>query len=112
MVKHMAFKARLRSFLYGNNNSEGPLRDAEQCTFGQWITDRRFGAYRHVPEMATLDQQHRYIHDQANHLMDIFRAGRQAEAQAGFAEVQHTADYIVTLLQTIEARVRTAAVGS
>ena len=108
MVKHLAFKARLRSFLYGNNNSEGPLRDPEQCTLGQWITERRRGAYRLVPDMSELDQQHRFIHQQANELMDQFRAGQQAQAQAGFAEVQRTADHITGLLQTIEAQVRTA----
>lgn len=108
MVKHLAFKARLRSFLYGNNNSEGPLRDPEQCTLGQWIAERRREAYRLVPAMNELDHQHRYIHQQANRLMDQFRSGQEAEAQAGFAEIQRTSDHITTLLQTIEAQVRTA----
>jgi len=108
MVKHLAFKARLRSFLYGNNNSEGPLRDPEQCTLGQWITERRREAYRLIPEMNDLDQQHRYIHQQANELMDQFRRGQEVQAQAGFANVQRTADHITALLQTIEAQVRTA----
>jgi hypothetical protein len=108
MVKHLAFKARLRSFLYGNNNAEGPLRDPEQCVLGQWINERRRGAYRQVPGMDALDQQHRHIHQQANQLMDMFRAGQPEQAKAGFADVQHTADIITGLLQTIEARVRTS----
>jgi len=107
LVKHLAFKARLRSFLYGNNAAEGPLRDPEQCVLGQWISERRQGAYRWVPEMTLLDQQHRHIHQQANQLMDLFRAGQPDQAKAGFTEVQHTADIITQLLQTIEARVRT-----
>lgn len=111
MVKHLAFKARLRSFLYGNNNSEGPLRDPEQCSLGQWIAERRRGAYQWVPAMADLDQQHRHIHRQANQLMDTFRTGRQAEAQAGFADVQHTAAHIVQLLQAIENQVQAAEIG-
>lgn len=108
MVKHLAFKARLRSFLYGNNSAEGPLRDPEQCVLGQWIHERRRGAYRQVPEMGALDQQHRLIHQQANQLMDLYRAGQPDQAKAGFADVQHTADSIMQLLQTIEARARTA----
>lgn len=112
MVKHLAFKARLRSFLYGNTASEGPLRDPDLCMLGQWIADRRRGAYAQVPEMATFDAEHRHIHQQANQLMDMHLAGRRAEAQAGFAEVQHTAEVMVVLLQTIEARVRTAGISN
>ncbi|MGI4834021.1 MAG: CZB domain-containing protein [Janthinobacterium lividum] len=112
LVKHLAFKARLRSFLYGNNSAEGPLRDPAQCVLGQWIAERRRGAYRRVPEMDALDEQHRHIHQQANQLMDLFRAGQPDKAKAGFADVQHTADVIMQLLQTIEASARTATVDS
>lgn len=108
LVKHFSFKARLRSFLHGNGNEEGPLRDPDQCSLGQWITERRQGAYRNLPEMRELDQQHRLIHQQANRLMDLHLAGHQEEAQAGFGEVQALADHILAMLQTIEAKLRTA----
>ena len=103
----MSFKARLRSFLYGNGKEEGPLRDPDQCSLGQWITERRQGSYAHVPEMRELDQRHRNIHEHANRLMDMHLAGRRDEALAGFAQVQREAETIVTLLQTIEAKLRT-----
>ena len=108
LVKHFSFKARLRSFLHGNGNEEGPLRDPDQCSLGQWIAERRQGAYQHLPEMRELDQRHRLIHAQANRLMDLHLAGRGEEAQAGFGEVQVLADGILTLLQTMEAKLRTA----
>ena len=108
LVKHFSFKARLRSFLHGNGNEEGPLRDPDQCSLGHWITERRRGAYRHVPEMGELDRQHHFIHQQANRLMDLHLANRREEAQAGFNEVQAIADDMVVLLQTIEAKLRTS----
>lgn len=108
LVKHFSFKARLRSFLHGNSNEEGPLRDPDQCSLGHWITERRQGAYRHLPEMRELDRQHRLIHQQASRLMDLHLAGRQEEALAGFSEVQAIADHTVVLFQTIEAKLRTA----
>ena len=70
LVKHFSFKARLRSFLHGNSNEQGPLRDPDQCSLGQWIAERRQGAYQHLPEMSQLDLKHRLIHQQANLLMD------------------------------------------
>lgn len=107
-VKHFSFKAKLRSFLYGNAGAEGPLRDPDQCSFGQWIAERRRGAYQHLPEIAELDREHHRIHQEANRLMDLHQAGHPAEAQAGFGEVQRRADHILSLLQTMEAQLRTA----
>ncbi|WP_460584420.1 CZB domain-containing protein [Hymenobacter arcticus] len=108
LVKHFSFKARLRSFLHGNSKDEGPIRDPDQCALGQWIADRRQGLYRHLPEMAELDRQHHLIHQQANRLMDLRLSGRPEEALSGFGEVQVLADSILALLQTMEAKLRTA----
>jgi len=108
LVKHYSFKARLRSFLYGNSNAEGPLRDPDQCGLGKWITARRAGAYAHLPEMQELDRQHRLIHAQANTLMDKHLAGKRDEALAGFKDVQERADLITRLMQTIEGKLRIA----
>jgi hypothetical protein len=108
VVKHFSFKARLRSFLHGNSKEEGPLRDPDQCGLGLWIAERRRAAYKAVPEMRELDSLHRLIHRQANRLMDLHLAGHREEALAGFGEVQVLADDIQTLLQTMEAKLRTA----
>jgi hypothetical protein len=108
LVKHFSFKARLRSFLHGNSKEEGPLRDPDQCGLGQWINERRQGTYSHLPELRDFDAQHRLIHLQANRLMDLHVSGHREEALAGFGEVQVLADTMVTLLQTMEAKLRTA----
>lgn len=107
LIKHLSFKAKLRSFLHGNGNEQGPLRNPDQCGMGKWITERRLGAYAQIPEMRELDQRHRTIHHTANQLMDLHLAGRRDEALAGFSGVQEQADVIVTLLQNIEAKLRT-----
>ncbi|RYY14072.1 MAG: hypothetical protein EOO36_14855 [Cytophagaceae bacterium] len=108
LIKHLSFKARLRSFLYGNDSAQPPLRDPDQCSLGQWIADRWHGPYAGVPEMRALDHEHRRIHERANELMDLRLAGQAQEAQASFQAVQLQADQIVRLLQTIEAKLRTA----
>ena len=107
LVKHFSFKARLRSFLHGNSKEQGPLRDPDQCGLGQWITARRQGDYSHLPELREFDRQHRLIHQRANRLMDLHLAGHREEALSGFGEVQLLADSMVTLLQTMEAKLRT-----
>jgi hypothetical protein len=108
LLKHFSFKAKLRSFLYGNQSEQGPLRDPDQCILGKWITDRMAGDYAGVAEMKTLDHQHRHMHHLANRLMDLHLAGQRDEAMAGFKEVQVLADDMVELLRTIEAKLRKA----
>ncbi len=109
VTKHVLFKAKLRSFLYGNGYAEGPLRDPDQCALGHWIADRWAGAYVHVPEMATLDAAHRRLHHDAAALMDHRLAGRPDAAAAGLPAVLAQAESIAGLLQTIEHTLRTEA---
>ena len=109
MTRHFLFKTKLRSFLYGNGYDEGPLRDPDQCSLGQWIAKRRAGAYADVPGMAALDDAHRRIHREASVLMDHHLAGRADAAAAGLPAVLDQAEAIVVLLQTIEGKLRTGA---
>ena len=110
-IKHVHFKSRLRSFLFGNGGAEGPLREPEQCSLGLWIADRLrgTGAYAHLPEARQFDQQHVLIHREANRLMDMHQAGQVEEAMAGFGPLQGIANEIVVLLRTMEAKLRREA---
>jgi hypothetical protein len=110
-IKHVHFKSRLRSFLFGNGGAEGPLREPEQCSLGLWIADRLrgTGAYAHLPEARQFDQQHVLIHREANRLMDMHQAGRTEEALAGFVPLQEIAEQMMTLLRTMEAKLRREA---
>lgn len=111
IIKHVHFKSKLRSFLFGNGGEEGPLRDPEQCGLGLWIADRMRGTgpYAHLPEAKRFDQQHQRIHREANRLMDMHGAGRMEEVSAGYGPLQVIADEMVDLLQTMEANLRREA---
>ncbi len=110
-IKHVHFKSKLRSYLFGNGGETGPLRDPEQCSLGLWVADRLRGqgAYAHLPEARQFDLQHIRIHREANRLMDLQDAGRDDEVHAHYTPLQQLADEMVTLLQTMEAKLRTEA---
>ena len=110
-IKHVHFKSKLRSFLFGNGGGEGPLRDPEQCSLGQWIATRMrgTGVYAHLPEARQFDRQHVLIHKEANRLMDLYIAGHVEEAGAGYTPLQVIADEMMGLLQTMENKLRTNA---
>lgn len=107
-IKHVHFKSKLRSFLFGNAGGEGPLRDPGQCSLGQWVTQRLRppGAYAHLPQARQFDREHERIHQEANRLMDLYHAGHAEQALAGFAGVQVIADGMVELLKTMETHLR------
>ncbi|MBU6120926.1 CZB domain-containing protein [Hymenobacter siberiensis] len=110
-IKHVHFKSKLRSFLFGNGGAESSLRDPEQCSMGLWIASRLrgTGVYAHLPEARRFDQQHVLIHKEAARLMDLYLAGRIEEAGAGYAPLQVIADEMMGLLQTMETKLRTKA---
>ncbi|MCB2378175.1 CZB domain-containing protein [Hymenobacter sp. BT635] len=107
MLKHLLFKSKLRSFLYGSALAEGPARDPDQCSLGIWITERRRSAWGHVPEWAALDRAHRQVHQQANELMDMYLQGFTEQAREGLSDLLPLTDRITQLLQTIQDKLRT-----
>ena len=86
------------------------MRDPEKCGPGLRIADRMrgWGPHAHLPEANKLDRQHILIHHEANRLMNLHQAGRLDEVTEGFRPLQVISDDIVTLLITMEARLRTA----
>ncbi|WP_177189676.1 CZB domain-containing protein [Hymenobacter actinosclerus] len=105
-IRHLLFKSKLRSFLYGSDTAQGPIRDPEQCAMGHWITERALPAYGHLPETHELDRLHRLIHTEGGRLMDLHLAGQSDAATSGLGHINKLADDIVALLTTIEARLR------
>jgi len=109
MVKHLLFKSKLRSFLYGTNLAEGPIRDPDQCGLGIWISNRMQGPHGHLPEWRDLDRTHRQLHVEANRLMDMRLQGHDEAALDGLNDIQYLLDRIPALLRTLEDHLRTVA---
>jgi hypothetical protein len=110
-IKHVHFKSKVRSYLFGNGGETGQLRDPELCSLGQWVAQklRGRGPYAHLPEARQFDQKHILIHVEANRLMDLHDAGNANQISADYTVLQRLADEMVVLLQTMEAKLRTEA---
>ena len=106
IVRHLLFKSKLRSFLYGSATAEEPIRDSRVCALGRWITEHAQGPYRQLDEFQELDRVHRQVHQMASRLMDLRLAGQADQAIAGLADVQVLADRITQLLHTMEEKLR------
>ncbi|MBC6990491.1 CZB domain-containing protein [Hymenobacter sp. BT491] len=107
-VKHLLFKSKLRSFLYGANIDEEPIRSPEICAFGQWIHNEALIKYSHLPESRQLDRVHREIHRVANRLMDLRLQGQTEQAIDGLLEVDALADQLTDLLRLMQQKLAQA----
>ncbi|MGY2131663.1 CZB domain-containing protein [Hymenobacter sp. HD11105] len=107
-VKHLLFKSKLRSALYGSGTAEAPIRDAQLCALGVWIRERALVVYGHLPESRELDKVHQQIHQVANRLLDLHQQGKSEQAIAGLASIQVYVDEITRLLRTMEQKLRTS----
>ncbi|KUG06795.1 CZB domain-containing protein [Solirubrum puertoriconensis] len=105
-LKHILFKAKLRSFLYGSGSDEAPVRDADVCALGQWIANVALPQFGHIPETQKLDRLHRHLHQVANQLMDLRQAGQTEQAQRGLSSINPITDEVLELINTIERKLR------
>ena len=101
-TKHLLFKSKLRSILYGAQVDESPILSHTECTVGQWIYNRALNEYGHIPEMAQLEQVHQNIHSSARKLVSLYKEGQIELARAGLTEMEAVADQLVELLGKLE----------
>ena len=103
-TKHILFKSKLKSYLYGSDTPLEPIIDFRQCNFGIWLQNKGLPLYGHIPEMQQLDQVHRNIHDYAKKLVNLKKAGQVEDALAGISRLEEIAVQITQLLQIIQKK--------
>ncbi|AYA35609.1 hypothetical protein D3Y59_00195 [Hymenobacter oligotrophus] len=105
-LKHILFKAKLRSYLYGSGIDEAPVRDPDVCALGQWIANVALQQFGDMPEAQKLDRVHRQLHQAANKLMDLHQAGHAEQAQRGLSGINPLTDEVLELINTLERKLR------
>jgi signal transduction histidine kinase len=107
-AKHLLFKSRLRSILYGEIIDEAPVVSHFECAVGKWIYGYALKTYGGVPEMQGLEKVHEDIHTSAKHLVKLYKEGNIEEARGGLADMEKIADHLVGLLTILENKLNTA----
>lgn len=103
-IKHIVFKSKVKSYLYGTDTPLEPILNYRQCSFGQWIYDIGLTRFNQLPEMHQLEQVHKEIHDHAAHLVNLKQQNQPEKALAGLPQLEALAQTIVTLLRQIEEK--------
>lgn len=104
-AKHLLFKSKLRSILYGAEVDEAPVLSHHECTVGKWIYGHALTAYGHIPEMNDLERVHADIHTKARELVAQYKAGKVDDARVGLTEMENIADNLIGLLGKVEQKI-------
>lgn len=107
-IKHIVFKSKVKSYLYGSDTPLEPILNYRQCSFGEWIYEVGLTRFSHLPEMHQLEKVHRDIHDHAINLVNLKQGNQTEIALAGLPQLEVLANNIVKLLQQIQEKAEIA----
>ena len=105
-ARHILFKARLRSILYGADIDEAPVTSHYECAVGKWIYGHALENYGHIPEMVELEKVHATIHIYASELVSLYKNGAVDQAREGLSGMELISDNLVTLLSITEKKIK------
>jgi hypothetical protein len=105
-ARHILFKTKLRSVLYGAELDITPVISHVACPVGQWIYDHALKVYGHIPEMQKLEEVHKQLHEQAHQLILKYRAGHVQQAREGLVPLEETATAMIAWLNTVETKAK------
>jgi PAS domain S-box-containing protein len=105
-ARHVLFKTRLRSILYGAEIDETPVLSHLECSLGKWIYQRAIPVYGHITEILELEKVHQEIHEYGRELISLYKKGEVEEAQDGFIRIELIANRLAGLLTIAEAKIK------
>ena len=103
---HIAWKARLRSFLDGKQSlSDKEAVSHHDCVLGKWYYGEGVGKYGHISEMKTLEKPHEELHKLIKTIVSLKQSGKTAEAEAEYQKIEPISNKIVNLLNQVKQQV-------
>ena len=104
-TKHLQFKSRLRSILFGEMvEDENPVLSHTECPLGKWIYNHALTTFKQIPELHELEKVHQQIHVIARKLITLYKEGKINQSRQGLGEMEDVADELFVLLQKVEVK--------
>ncbi|WP_025763547.1 PAS domain S-box protein [Dyadobacter tibetensis] len=103
--RHLLFKTRLRSILYGASIDDHTVICPEACSLGEWIRGRALSEFGEFDETHALDALHIQIHRLAGELIAQYRRGEETEARERLSEIEELGSHLIDQLNFLKDRV-------
>ncbi len=100
-VKHILFKSKIRSILFGGKMDE-TLLSSRTSPSGQWLYNIAIPRYGSSMEMREVERLHREIHAYASSLVSLYKRGRIEEAREGLATVEAYSEKYLAAIKALE----------
>jgi PAS domain-containing protein len=105
-AKHLLFKSKLRSILYGIEIDETPVLSHFECAVGKWIYEHALNKYGQFQEMQDVERVHADLHRKATELVGQYHEGQVEEARSGLVQIEMIAENLVSLLSALEEKLK------
>ncbi|MES9941995.1 MAG: methyl-accepting chemotaxis protein [Candidatus Thiodiazotropha sp. 6PLUC2] len=100
---HIAWKARLRSFLDGMESlSRDEAVSHHNCAFGKWYYSEGLKQYGDSSEMQAIEQPHHDLHDLIKEIISSKENGDKEKAEYLYTKISPISSQIVNLLEQVE----------
>lgn len=99
-IKHILFKSKLRSVLYGGNIDEAFFSD--QGPVGQWFAQVGFTKYRTLDQVQQLYKLHLELSAAARQLVSLYQRSKIEEAHDGLRTIDLMSERFLDLLANVE----------
>ncbi|MEJ8803807.1 histidine kinase [Pontibacter sp. H249] len=99
-IKHILFKSKLRSVLYGGNYDE--IFFSESGPVGQWFIQTGWPKYSSLSQLQELHTLNLDLNRQAKLLITLYNNSKIEEAHDGLRAIDLKSDRFLSLLSEIE----------
>ena len=107
---HLAWKARLRSFLDGNTTlSREQAVSHRHCMLGKWYYSEGLAKYGSLPSMREIEAPHEELHKLIAAIVEARNGGRKDEAERLFTRIEPLSKEIVARLEETRRQVTARA---
>jgi methyl-accepting chemotaxis protein len=101
---HRAWKARIRNYLRGVEELHAAdVASHTACELGVWLYGAGEATYGHRPEMASLEADHRALHEEIHAVISANSSGDAAAADQAYARVTSLSEHVVADLTALQS---------
>lgn len=101
-VKHIFFKSKVRTVLYGGGYDQSFFTHNNPVTL--WFSAASSAKYQAEPEMQQLYKLHRSFVQLANNLVSKYQDGQIEQSHSGMTELNEMSEHFLSVLSDLEKR--------
>lgn len=102
---HRAWKARISNFIKGREELHTEdVASHKECELGIWLYGKGMADYGEFPEMASLERDHKILHERIKTVVTSHKAGDEAGTQKSYADILSLSDRVVEDLTKLQHR--------